>query len=183
MSWSPLMRGIIMSVTIASGGRASAARPASPSGAVVTSELGGEDVGDEAAHLGVVLDHEDARLPALARQGGRRRDRSSSTTLRSVLAAALARARPDRGSAGRPRREVDGEQRAALRRVAELDPAAVQLHEVLHDREAEAGAARPPRRLVFPAREAGEHRSRSVAATPGPLSATSIVSPRRSGAA
>ncbi|MEA2268011.1 MAG: hypothetical protein QOC64_621, partial [Solirubrobacteraceae bacterium] len=63
--------------------------------------------------------------------------------------------------------ELDGEQRAALRSVAHADRAAQQRHEVAHDRQAQAGPARPAVRgaghlaialedgLAVPGRDAG----------------------------
>ena len=151
-----------MSVTIASGGRASAAAsPASPSGAVATSNSAERTSRDEAAHLRVVLHDQHARPPGPARREdvGRRARRSSSTT---PAGRTRRRPRPRPAAAGAPGGgrggSSIGEQRAALRRVAELDPPAVQLHELLRDREAEPRAADPPRRLVLAAREPGEHR-------------------------
>ena len=71
---------------------------------------------------------------------------------------------------GRAQRQRDGEQRAAVGRVAERDLAAVQLDELAHDRQPEAGArAGGAPVAVEPGAEAPEDACRGArAGRPGP---------------
>ena len=82
------------------------------------------------------------RRPARAlRRPARPRAASARTRVRCAAARAAGPASPvTRVAVRRAQRQRDGEQRPALGRVAERDLAAVQLDELAHDRQAEAGA-------------------------------------------
>ena len=130
-------------------------------------EVGREHLAEEAAHIGVVLHHQDARpvgpVPCEDRRGVRLELLDDPQAVGEVLA----RGKPGGGPGERPRRDVDGEERAALGGVRHLDRAAVELHELLRDREAEPRPADAARGLVVAAGEPGEHHLALRGGNPG----------------
>ena len=125
----------------------------------------GETVDQEAAHLGVVLDHE--HEPAAVRTAGLDRELARRPELGDGLPCDLV----ERGAAVRRRRglhvgardgQVHAEARAALGRVVDGDVSAVALDDVLGDGEPEPRPAEPPGRRVVAAAEPLEDRLAQV---------------------
>ena len=113
--------------------------------------------------------------------------RRSSAWSSSFSASIVARSRSawESASGGRPAAgvahrglvgDLDGEQRAALRGVADGDRAAEQHHQLADDRQAEAAPARADVMVAVELAEALEDRVAPGAGTPGPESAISIRS-------
>ena len=180
------------SVSTRSGGaRRARASAASPSATASTSQRSREQPRDVIAHVGVVVGEQDARraAPALRRRAAAARPRRRTRARRPESSAApprrtaprrrrssrsAARRRDAvRGRCAAPQRQRDREGRARPAALSTRHGAAVQLDQLLHEREADAGALVRARPRALHAVEALEERAAARSAgMPMPVSRT-----------